>query len=68
MPVDVRDSDTGVAPVSVDGGLYGPVEEFATPPASPTPTQSGEVTKTDGRLVLTTQNGRVIPLTLYFCD
>lgn len=66
--VAVRHSDTGVAPVSVDGGLYGPTDEFATPLPSPAPPQSGTVKKTGGRLVLTTEDGRVIPLTLYFCD
>lgn len=66
--VEVRDSDTGVAPVSVDGDLYGPVADFASPPSSPRPPQSGVVAKKDGRLVLTVEDGRVIPLTLYFCD
>lgn len=68
VPVTVRDSDTGVAPVSVDTGLYGPMDEFASPPASPGPPRSGTVTKTQGELVLNVDDGRVIPLTRYFCD
>lgn len=68
VPVTVRDSDAGVAPVFVDTGLYGPTDEFAIPPASPRPSRSGTVTKTHGQLMLTVDDGQVIPLTRYFCD
>ena len=68
VEVEVRWSAAGVAPVFVDAGLYGPGEEQATPPPSPAPSQAGTVTKTDGRLVLRLEDGRVMPLTQYFCD
>lgn len=68
MSVTVRDSDIGVAPVSVDTAFYGPTGEFTTPPTSPRPPRSGTITKTQGQLVLTVDDGRVIPLTRYFCD
>lgn len=66
----VQELDGRLDPVNVDGGLYGAVDEFPSvlPTPAPPTAQAGLVTKAGGRLVLNTDDGRVIPLTQYFCD
>lgn len=70
VPVQVEELEGRLDPVNVDGGLYGAVDEFPSVRPSPAPpsAQPGSVRKRDGRLVLTTEDGRSILLTQYVCD